>query len=268
MAIANCIEQCNRLEESSPKGGKVVPIDRQAADMVIGEYKVLLEELGHKMKVIEAILQDLETFLTFLRRAKESGDDPAMQGLLQQDALQEISLMKEEAKSLDKRLKQVNIDLEDAECGPKMCCEKMVATLDVKEKPAGGSAEEQKVAQTCEVQEEFVWKNSELLKTIQDIHDKIGKIGLKDPTIPAVQQRLAPFSSSPTHFAFGFLSVYKKQPSFKRLAGEVLSINQEKIGSRLPDYEEYYNLSASVRLGHRTDLASLFQGCHWPSSVT
>ncbi|KAJ6658015.1 hypothetical protein lerEdw1_001674 [Lerista edwardsae] len=268
MAIANCIEQCNRLEQSSLKGGKVVPIDRQAADMVIGEYKALLEELGRKMKVIEAILQDLETFLAFLRRAKESvkssGDASATQGLFQPGALQEISLMKEEAKSLDKRLKQVNIDLEDAECGPKMCCEKMVATLDVKEKPAGGSVEEQKVAQTCGVQEEFIWENSELLKSIQDIHDKIDKIGLRDPTIPAVQQR----SKSLNELRQKLDRHTAEMRSLKEMASQLLQVtgtSGEEINQQLEVTENLWKEtkhSIAERQEHCTRVIELLKQYH------
>ncbi|XP_066485712.1 nesprin-2 isoform X2 [Tiliqua scincoides] len=267
-SVANCIEQCNRLEQGSLAGGKIVPIDRQAADAVIAEYRVLLEELGHKMQVIETILQDLETFLAFLRRFKKSvtssGDASASQSPPQQEALQEISLMKKEAESLDKRLKQVNIDLEDAECGPKMCFEKMVAALDVKDKPAGGSVEEQKATQTCEAQEEFVWENSELLKNIQDIHDKISKIGLRDPTIPAVQQR----SKSLNELRQKLDRLVADLRSLKELANQLLiltGVKGEEINQQLKDTEDLWKTtkhSIAERQEHCARVIELLKQYH------
>ncbi|XP_062974204.1 nesprin-2-like [Elgaria multicarinata webbii] len=195
-SIANCIGQCNRREENSPTGEKVDPIDWQAAGAVMGEYRAKLEELGRKIKVVEAILQDLETFLAFLKRVKRSVDFSSPLGRTPQpteeDALQEVSQVKKEAKSLDERLKRANISLEEAGGGKKTSCEGLVAALGVKEAPALGSSEAQEATQNQE--EEFSLKNSELSKNIQDIRDKISKLGLRDPTIPAVQQRLKSLS--------------------------------------------------------------------------
>uniref|UniRef100_A0ABM5FBV7 Nesprin-2 isoform X3 n=1 Tax=Pogona vitticeps TaxID=103695 RepID=A0ABM5FBV7_9SAUR len=194
VSISNCIEQCSQQSQNVPAGWKVGAVDWQAAAAILGAYKVRLEELGHKMQAIETILQDLEIFLAFLRHAKVSAEVPAplsqapprKEGIV----LQEVLQMQKEARSLDERLKRVHIFLEDGESGRKRCCEELVDGLVV----AVSSAENQEVNRKQETQEEFGSKNSELYKSIQDIHDKIGKIGLRDPTIPAVQQRLKSLS--------------------------------------------------------------------------
>lgn len=200
-SIAKASNQCCRLGQGSRAGGKVLPVDWQAAVLLIGKYKMGFEELGRELQVIKAILQELETFLASLRHAKQHLDIcknlSTTGGRAQQDvtsveegdARKEFSLLKERAKYLDERLKQASISLEDAECATKTCCEQLTAALDGKGEPAGGLMEMQGDTQIRELEEKFATKNSELFKNIQDINDKIMKIGLRDPTIPAVQQR-------------------------------------------------------------------------------
>ncbi|XP_053143373.1 nesprin-2 isoform X2 [Hemicordylus capensis] len=231
-SIASCIEQCNQLEQGRLAREKVDPIDQRAADVMIGKYKVRLEELGCKMQVIKTLLQDLETFLVSLRHLQHSeissGDGSAPSSLTQQSmeraALQEVSLLKEEAKSLDERLKRVDICLKDAECGPKMGCEKLIEVVQGKKNPARRSVEEQKVIESREAQEEFARESSELLKTIQDIQDKISKIGLRDPTIPAVQQRLKLLSELRQKLD----RLTPEMRSLKETANQLLQLTEDK----------------------------------------
>ncbi|KAH0620304.1 hypothetical protein JD844_020517 [Phrynosoma platyrhinos] len=184
-SIANCIEWCNHQEQTSPTGGKVDPADWQAASTMIGEYKMQLEELDHKMQTIEAILQDLETFLRHVRGPVEASDPFSYP-----PELTEACKIQKEARLLDDRLTRARIRLEDPESGKKVSCKELAAALCTKEIPAVGSSEKEEVVQTEDVWEEFSLKNSELYKSLQDIHDKIHIIGLRDPTIPAAQQRL------------------------------------------------------------------------------
>ncbi|XP_061468359.1 nesprin-2 isoform X2 [Rhineura floridana] len=215
-SIANCIERCCLLEQHGPEGAKVDPTEWEEINAVISKYKVRLEELGCKMQALETILRDLETFLAFLTRVKRSVDASAPLSctpkLTEEVAPQEVSLMKREAKSLDERLRRVSVCLEDAESGKKISCEDLVAALPVKEIPAVAPAGERDVDQNREAREEFVLKNSELFKNIQDVHDKISKIGLREPTIPAIQQRLK--------------SLSELRQKLDRLAVEMRSMNE------------------------------------------
>ncbi|XP_063145116.1 nesprin-2 [Candoia aspera] len=187
-SIANCIEQCNSQEQNSPAGWTVDQRDRQAIGLMISKYKTQLEEMGQKIQVIETILQDLETFLVSLRRIQCSVDVSTPLSCSPQP-MQEISHMEKEAKSLDEKLKQLRIYLVEAESGKKMSCEEFVAALLVKENPAIGSEAAAEFTQNQKT-EEFSLKNNELFKNIQDIYDLISTIGLRDPTIPAIRQRL------------------------------------------------------------------------------
>ncbi|XP_034623710.1 nesprin-2 isoform X2 [Trachemys scripta elegans] len=199
--IVNEIELCKQLENlDSSRGDEFNVIDLQAAREIMLKYKRQFEDLNHKMQVSETVLKELEAFLASLRRVKLSiehatdssiSDKPAVQGNTSKEAVQEeISLMKEKAKCLDERLQMVDICLEDAECGGKTCCEKLIAALSEKANKAFAHLSKQELIQENELQEIFSTRNNELLKNIQDLHDKINKIGLKDPTIPAVQQRI------------------------------------------------------------------------------
>uniref|UniRef100_A0A670I6Q1 Spectrin repeat containing nuclear envelope protein 2 n=1 Tax=Podarcis muralis TaxID=64176 RepID=A0A670I6Q1_PODMU len=218
---SNCTKQCSLLEQGRRQRTEVDPKDWEEASAVAAEYKVRLGELGCKMQVIETILRDMETFLALLMHAKQSlGASVPLSlapGSPGEAMLQEVSLIKREAKSLDERLKQVSIYINDDESGKKMCCEDLVAALPVNENPVVGSVEEQDSNQNREAQEEFTSKNSDLFKNIQDVHVKISKIGLREPTIPAVQQRLK--------------SISELRQKLDRLAAEMRSLNE--VASRL-----------------------------------
>lgn len=172
------------------------PIDLQAASKIMVYYQNQLEDMSHKMQIRETVLKDLEAFMASLRKIQSSikclTDSPG-QLEIQQKALreagQEVSHMAEEAKCLDERLRTVDICLEDADCGRKTCCENLVLTLSEKLNVTYDPSSEQMLTEEKDLYKIFSTKNRELLKNIQDLRDRINKIGLKDPTIPAIQQR-------------------------------------------------------------------------------
>ncbi|XP_033028646.1 nesprin-2 [Lacerta agilis] len=215
-SIANCTKQCGLLERGRHQRTEVDPKDWEEASAVAGQYKVRLGELGCKMQVIETILHDMETFLSLLMHVKQSlGASVPLSlapGSPGEAMLQEVSLIKSEARSLDERLKQVLVYTDDDESVKKLCCEDLVAALPVNENPAVGCMEEQDISQNREAQKEFTSKNSDLFKNIQDVHVKISRIGLREPTIPAVQQRLK--------------SISELRQKLDRLAAEMRSLNE------------------------------------------
>ncbi|KAM6073754.1 nesprin-2 [Chlamydotis macqueenii] len=197
-SILNQIEVCKQLEHlDSSARDEFNPIDLQAASKIMIYYQNQLEEMSHKMQIRETVLKDLEAFMASLRKIQSSikcltdpSGQPEIRGKALREAAQEVSHIAEEAKCLDERLKTVDICLEDAECGRRTCCENLVLTLSEELNAAYDPASEQMLAEEKDVYEIFSTKNSELLKNIQDLHDRINKIGLKDPTIPAIQQRV------------------------------------------------------------------------------
>uniref|UniRef100_A0A8C5NQZ7 Spectrin repeat containing nuclear envelope protein 2 n=1 Tax=Junco hyemalis TaxID=40217 RepID=A0A8C5NQZ7_JUNHY len=232
LCILEQIEECKQLEHlDSSAGDEVNPLDLQAARKVIINCQKQLEEMRHKMQIREAVLKDLETFMASLKRIQSSitsvpdpPDQPEMQGKALREAAQEVSHLAEEAKSLDERLKSVNIGLEDADHGRKTWCEKLVQALSKKLNAIYDPSREQVPTGEKDLHKTFSRKNSELLKTIQDLRDRINKIGLKDPTIPAIQKRI----KSLTELEKELDRAAAEMKSLQEIANKLPQINEEK----------------------------------------
>ncbi|XP_045666543.1 nesprin-2 isoform X3 [Ursus americanus] len=199
-SIAKQIEICNNLEQSGDAAFKGLhPLDLRAAQSIMLKHRTQLEEANHKVQRSKDALRALEEFLASLRTAELSfelvtdlsaSDTQVVQEntVTVEDKEREISLMKDQARHLDKRLKMLGISLNDAEQGDDTC-DKLLVALSRKlfeTRGCGGQeelTEENKLLETC------IFKNNELLKNIQDVYDQISKISLKDPTVPAVKQR-------------------------------------------------------------------------------
>ncbi|XP_014807094.1 PREDICTED: nesprin-2 isoform X2 [Calidris pugnax] len=197
-SILNQIEVCKQLDHlDSSARDEFNPIDLQAASKIMIYYQNQLEEMSHKMQIRETVLKDLEAFMASLRKIqssikclKDPSGQPEIQGKALREVAQEVSHMAEEAKCLDERLKTVDICLEDAECGRETCYENLVLTLSEELNAIYDPSSEQMLTEEEDLYKIFSTKNGELLKNIQDLRDRINKIGLKDPTIPAIQQRV------------------------------------------------------------------------------
>nr|XP_060611126.1 nesprin-2 [Anolis sagrei ordinatus] len=265
-SIVKCIGWCNQKEQSNPTGGTVDPADWQAASAMISQYKMQLEELGHKIQTVEAVLQDLETFLPYLR--KVSGPVEASDPLSHPQQLlvqQEVWKMQKEARSLDDRLTRARIRLEDPDSGKKMTFKELVATFCAKEFPTASSAETLEVAQNQDMpsqvdqnQEEFSLKNSELYKSIQEIRDKMCKIGLRDPTIHAVQQRLKSLAELKQTFDRHIADM----ASLSELASHLSQKELKHQWRRTEDLWKEIKLSIAEKLEHCGRVMELLKNYH------
>lgn len=173
------------------------PLDLHEMQNIILKHRTQLEEMSHRLQRSKDALRALEDFLASLRTAELSvemvTDFPASDTQVAPEQTVknkegEIYLMKEKARHLDKRLKMIGMSFKEAERGEDTSCEKLLDALsrNLLETRSGGQeklAEEDKLLEAC------VFKNNELLKNIQDVYNQISKIGLKDPTVPAVKQR-------------------------------------------------------------------------------
>ncbi|OWK58801.1 Nesprin-2 [Lonchura striata] len=230
-SILRQVEECKQLEHDSSAGDEVNPLDLQAARKVLINCQKQLEEMGHKMQIREAVLKDLETFMASLRKIQSSisclpnpPDQPEMQGKALREAAQEVSHMAEEAKCLDERLKGVNVCLEDADSGRKTWCEQLVQTLSKKLNAIYDTPSEQVPTEEKDLHRTFSKKSSELLKNIQDLRDRINKLGLKDPTIPAIQKRI----KSLTELEKELDCAAAEMKSMQEIANKLPQINEEK----------------------------------------
>ncbi|XP_072485533.1 nesprin-2 isoform X2 [Notamacropus eugenii] len=200
-SISKQIELCNLEHLGSNALNEFNPVDLHATQNIIAKYKMQFEEMNHKMLNTETALKALEDFLASLRKAKFSiqpetdfstTDVPVVQGNTWtiEDVKKKIPLMKDEARCLDQRMKMLDIRLKNAEQGEDTCCEKLIEVFSKMIDETRGHNEHEDFTEQDQLLEVFIAKNNEILKNIKYVQDQINKIGLKDPTIPAVKQRI------------------------------------------------------------------------------
>ncbi|XP_075282973.1 nesprin-2 isoform X3 [Opisthocomus hoazin] len=231
-SILNQIEVYKQLEDlDSSARDEFNPIDLQAASKIMICYQNQIEEMSHKMQICETVLKDLEAFMASLRKIQSSIKyltDPSGQPEILEKAwrevVQDVFHMAEEAKCLDERLKTVDICLEDAECGKKTCCENLLLTLSEELSAIYDPSSKQMLTEEKDLYKIFSTKNNKLLKNIQDLRDRINKIGLKDPTIPAIQQRL----KSLTELEKELDCAVVEMKSMREIANKLPQIKEEK----------------------------------------
>uniref|UniRef100_G1NLB5 Spectrin repeat containing nuclear envelope protein 2 n=1 Tax=Meleagris gallopavo TaxID=9103 RepID=G1NLB5_MELGA len=231
-SILNQIEVCKQLEHlDSSARDEFNPIDLQAASKIMFYYQNQLEEMSHKMQIRETVLKDLEAFMASLRKIKSSVKHlidplgkPEIQGKTRREAAQELSHMAKEAQCLDERLKTVDICLEDAECGRNTSCEKLLQTLSEELNVTGDHSSEQMLMEGNDLYRVFSTRNEELLKNIQDLRDRINKIGLKDPTVPAIQQRVKSLMELEKELDCSAVEM----KSMREIANKLLQMEEEK----------------------------------------
>ncbi|XP_023373370.1 nesprin-2 isoform X2 [Otolemur garnettii] len=198
-SIAEQIEICNNLGESGNFVWKELhPLDVHAVQKIILKCKTRLEEMNHKVQTTEDVLKALEDFLGSLRMSQLSAElipghsASGTQAISEntptaKNKAEEIQLMKDNARRLDERLKMLDMSFKDATRGEDTSCEKLSDAVSVQLVETHGVRE--RLAEEHELLEACVSKNEELLKNIEDVQNQISKIGLKDPTAPAVKHR-------------------------------------------------------------------------------
>lgn len=176
------------------------PLDLRAAETIILKHRSQLEETNHRIQRSRDALRALEDFLASLKTAALPGGlvtDPSASGtkVAPEDTLTvknkegDIYLMKEKARHLDERLKMLNISFKDAGQGEDMSCEKLLNALAKPSLETRGSGRQEELMEEEKLLDTCIFKNNELLKSILEVQSQISKIGLKDPTVPAIKQR-------------------------------------------------------------------------------
>ncbi|XP_019487654.1 PREDICTED: nesprin-2 [Hipposideros armiger] len=200
-SAAKQIETWNNLEQSGNFASKELhPLDLHATQNIILKHRTQLEEMSHRVQRSKDALRALEDFLASLRAAELSVEMVTdlsaadtqvapQQTLTVKNKEGEIFLMKERARHLDKRLKMLDISFKDAERGEGTSCEKLLDALSENLLETRGYGGQEELTEEDKLLEACVFKNNELLKNIQDVHNQISNIGLKDPTVPAIKQR-------------------------------------------------------------------------------
>lgn len=198
-SIAKQIELCNE-ELDSFASKELHPSDLQATQNIVLSCRTQLEEMSHKAQVREETLRAVEDFLASLRTADLSAvGDTDWLALTLQEAPQNTSLgknegrafvlLKDKARHLDERLETLGIRFKDTEQGKDTSCEKLVDALSIKVLERHGCSPTEELTEEAKLLMACASKNNELLKNIQDVQNQISKVGLKDPTVPAVKHR-------------------------------------------------------------------------------
>ncbi|XP_057586422.1 nesprin-2 [Hippopotamus amphibius kiboko] len=200
-SIVKQIEICQNLEESDNFALKELhPFDLHAAQNIVLKHRAQLEEMNDRVQRSKDALKALEDFLASLRTAERSGElltdlSASDSQVVPENTLMvvskegEIHQMKDKARHLDEHLKMLGISIKDAEWGENTSCEQLLDALSKSLSETCGSSRLEELTKEDKLLETCVFKSNELLKNIQDVHNQISKIGLKDPTVPAVKQR-------------------------------------------------------------------------------
>ncbi|XP_031211612.1 nesprin-2 isoform X2 [Mastomys coucha] len=197
-SIAKQIRICTSLEEPSNSALRELhTLDKCAIQDIVLKCRLQLETMNQKVEMREDALDALEGFLASLRAAKLSAELPADSPTPKapedapavRSAEEDLLLMKEKAGPLDERLRTLGINIKEVEEEENTTCERLVGALSVNLAAMGGQSKEEGPPEDKKLLEACSSKTHELFKNIQDIQNQISKIGLKDPTAPAVKQR-------------------------------------------------------------------------------
>ncbi|XP_051682366.2 nesprin-2 isoform X7 [Oryctolagus cuniculus] len=198
-SVAKQIEICNE-ELDSFASKELHPSDVQAAQNITLTCKAQLEGMSHKVQTRDSALRALEDFLECLRTAKPSAegttDRPAVQNpeapgnaSKAENEVGATQLLKDRARHLDESLEVLGVSLKDVQQGEDTSCEKLLEALSLRVLGSCGSSPREELTEEARLLETCILRNNELFKNIQDVQSQISKLGLKDPTIPAVKHR-------------------------------------------------------------------------------
>nr|XP_021491241.1 nesprin-2-like [Meriones unguiculatus] len=245
-SIAKQIRICANLKEPSDSVPRALhTLDQRAVGEIALTCRHQLELVNQKAEMREAALEALEGFLASLRAAKLAAELPAdppasnaPEHALAGRAIEEDLLqMREEAGPLDERLRTLGIILKDAEGRENTTCEGLLRALSGTSPAVRGRSKEEGLTEDRKFLEACSSKNHELFKNIQDIQNQIGKIGLKDPTAPAVKHRLEQCGS--------VLELLKQYQNFKNNLTALIQ-KEEGIISQQASYMGKDNLKKKI----------------------
>ncbi|KAM4690490.1 nesprin-2 [Rhinophrynus dorsalis] len=201
-SVEDQIQRCDNLQSSVDIGDRLSPEEFQAAQSTMYRFKTQLKATKESMKEREIILKALEQFLSSLGSTKLAIEREASVVGMDRKSLQEkqknleelekeILKLTEEALQLDGHLKTVDILLEDPEFGGETTCQKLISRFpDKLEIVKQAVLQELLNLKQKESLETLTTQHTDLYKIIQDIYDQIETVGLSDPTLHSVQQRM------------------------------------------------------------------------------
>ncbi|KAM9294370.1 nesprin-2 [Gastrophryne carolinensis] len=169
------------------------------SDPNLSRYKQELEATAEVWRDREETLKALRHFLSNLEAAKASVEAESVTSGVGRDKLEmklgnlealriKINLLRQEAEKLDGCLQTADIALEDPEYGGATSCLKLISVFFDKLESTKRALEHE--LQILEEENALLDRQKAMYKGIEEVQQQADKIGLQDPTIHALQQRI------------------------------------------------------------------------------
>ncbi|KAG8561188.1 hypothetical protein GDO81_015281 [Engystomops pustulosus] len=228
------IQQLDTLDASSTEPVSEYRTELQASNEEIAERGQTLKSLQVFLSTLKATKKSIEAGLPVLGMDRNTLQEKQ---LSLESLEKDIYLLGKEAEKLDDCMQVAGIHLEDPENGGETSCQKMISGFFEKLESAQQAVlREIQNLQEMENREQLIKRMKDLCKNIEDIQDQIDKIGLKDPTIHAVQKRM----KSLTTLEKKLETLGQEKNSIFDVYQEVLNSSQRKDLSGFEECEELW----------------------------
>nr|XP_033499149.1 nesprin-2 [Epinephelus lanceolatus] len=199
--IQSELDQLSRLD---PESSDLDPRDSCPLSREVETHKASLDQLRQQVRKSEAAARALDRFLMSLRTVDEdiSGVQgaPCSDPVVLQDCRSKLGLIRQSIDSLKEKAPQLDVLLQGArltvtrEGVPASCLDMVTALLRRLEEADSGLAGQQKGLQKETQSKSLGLRKRTLLGELSKLQETIETQGLKEPTIPAVQNRLRALS--------------------------------------------------------------------------
>ncbi|KAJ0009234.1 hypothetical protein NQD34_016649 [Periophthalmus magnuspinnatus] len=196
--IQSELEQLSRLD---PDSSDLDPRDSFPLSREVEAHRTSLDQLRQQVQKSEAAARALDRFLMSLRTVDE--DITGVQSALFTDPTEgrsKLSLIRQSIDSLKNKAPQLDVLLQGArltvtqEGVPASCLDMVSALLRKLEEVDGSLSNQQQQSQTENQSKSAGLRKRALLSELRKLQDTVEAQGLKEPTLPALQQRLRALS--------------------------------------------------------------------------
>lgn len=194
--IQSELDQVSRLD---PESTDLDPRDCFPLSREVNTHKTSLDQLRQQVRKSEAAARALDRFLMSLRTVDEdiSGVQgaPCSDSQVLQDCRSKLSLIRQSIDSLKEKAPQLDLLLQGARLTvtrdgvPASCLDMVNALLRRLEEADSGLAGQQKGIQRETQNKSLGLRKRTLLGELRKLQETIESQGLKEPSMPAVQQR-------------------------------------------------------------------------------
>lgn len=199
--IQSELDQLSRLD---PESSNLDPRDCFPLSREVDTHRTSLDQLRQQVRKSEAAARALDRFLVSLRTVDEDitgvQGAPCSDAVVLQDCRSKLTLIKQSIDSLKDKAPQLDLLLQGARLtvtrdGVPVSCLDMVTALlrRLEEADSGLAGQQQSLLKETRSRSLGLRKRT-LLGELRKLQDAVETRGLKEPTIPAVQQRLRALS--------------------------------------------------------------------------